>query len=388
MDQAESYQAFWSYAHKDNDADSDRIRQLADDVAAEYGLLTSADMKLFLDISAIEWGAALLPSIGQALAEISFFIPVVTPRYFKSEACRKELQDFYTSAEGLGLSELILPILYVDVPELHDSDPSDDQLINIIKDRKWFDWRGLRLTDRLSADYRAGVNQMADRIRTASLSAQASNLTAEPREPGMADAEAEEGDELGPLDWMAIMEDAFPLITETLVDLQQEIVQVGELTQGWAEGLPHAPTLRARLNAMKKYAGLLQPHSDRVLSLGGQFAKELSEIDFGLSLLVEQINTEFEDASIEDKRQMCEFLAGVRKLVESSREGLGAIQELANSIEDVENSSKDVRPPLRTLRRGLQLAVDGRSIIEQWGSLMDATGIDCGSLDDGDSGAA
>lgn len=387
IDQAERYQAFWSYTHKDNEADSGRITQLADDLAAEYGLLTSADMKLFLDISEIEWGAALLPSIGAALAQISFFIPVITPRYFKSDACRKELQDFHASADALGLSELILPVLYVDVPELQDTEPSDDQLVNVIKERKWFDWRDLRLADRSSSEYRSGINKMADRVRTASLSAQAANLAAGPREPDGGGTEAEDEDEFGPLDRMVLMEEAFPAITETLEKLQVEIVGVGELTQTWAERLPHAPTLRARLTAIKKYAGLLQPHSDRVASLGGQFSKQLSDIDFGMSVVVQQIGSEFEGASTEEKQQMCDFVAMIRNLVESSREGLGAIKELADSIEEVEGTSKDVRPPLRTLRRGLQMAVDGGATIEQWDSLIDAAGIDCDSTASGVSSA-
>ena len=379
----ESYRAFWSYTHKDNGADSGRIVQLAHDIADEYGLLTSADMDLFLDIEEVQWGEELLPSISAALAEISFFLPVVTPRYFKSEPCRKELQEFYNSADALGLRELILPILYVDVSELHDTNPSNDPLINIIKERKWFDWRHLRLSEPSGADYRSAVNEMAERIRTATASAQNANLTSGPHSPmedgdGVGEASSDQDDDApGPLDRMAAMEEALPLFSDALTELNREIVAITGLTETWGQRFQEAPTLRARLQAVKKFASILQPYSDRVVFIASRYAEQLNEVDYGLTVAIQQAAAEFPSASAENKKTTCELFASISSLVQASREGLAGLQSMADSVEAVEGMSKDVRPPLRTLRRGLLLTIGGGTIIEGWSELIEAADVDC-----------
>lgn len=45
----------------------------------------------------------------QALQETTFFIPIITPSYFRSEPCRKELLDFARAARQFGVEQLILP---------------------------------------------------------------------------------------------------------------------------------------------------------------------------------------------------------------------------------------------------------------------------------------
>lgn len=55
----------------------------------------------------------------------SLFIPVLTSRYFDSVECRREARTFAQKAKDLGVSELIMPLLYVDVPALHEEAPSD-----------------------------------------------------------------------------------------------------------------------------------------------------------------------------------------------------------------------------------------------------------------------
>src|SRR5437773_5014615 len=112
--------AFWSYSHRDNALDGGRVLRLAQQVQAEYELLTGADLSLFVDHAAIEWGQHWRERIDEALATTTFFIPVITPRFFASDECRRELITFAGHAKSLGVEALLLPILYVSVPGLGD----------------------------------------------------------------------------------------------------------------------------------------------------------------------------------------------------------------------------------------------------------------------------
>ena len=92
---------FWSYVHKDDEADSNRISRLAYDVVEEYKMLTGETIELFLDKDGIGWGNEWRKQIDDHLESVEFFIPVMTPRYFKSPECRLELNQFLQSARKI-----------------------------------------------------------------------------------------------------------------------------------------------------------------------------------------------------------------------------------------------------------------------------------------------
>jgi TIR domain len=98
---------FWSYVHADDDADGGRVTPLARDVAAQYEMLTGENIDLFLDRDDISWGEEWRKRIDESLSSIAFFIAVLTPCYFLSSECRRELQKFARSARDLGIEELV-----------------------------------------------------------------------------------------------------------------------------------------------------------------------------------------------------------------------------------------------------------------------------------------
>src|SRR4051794_3545309 len=117
--------AFWSYAHEDDDLDGGAILVLAERLASEFALITGEKLNLFVDRTGISWGEEWRVRIDNALVQTTFFIPVITPRYFTRDECRRELLAFHAQARSLEISELVLPILYVTVPGLDDDNPDE-----------------------------------------------------------------------------------------------------------------------------------------------------------------------------------------------------------------------------------------------------------------------
>ena len=155
---------FWSYAHDDNKLDGGGILELARLIMEEYNLLTGEPLELFIDSESIEWGNEWRQRIEHALSETTFFIPIITPRYFVRDECRRELLEFTAKAKSLGIEELILPILYIETPNLSAENP--DEAVALVARMQYADWCSARFLEPNSREYRSAVNALARRLVT------------------------------------------------------------------------------------------------------------------------------------------------------------------------------------------------------------------------------
>ncbi|WP_298743943.1 toll/interleukin-1 receptor domain-containing protein [uncultured Microbacterium sp.] len=151
--------AFWSYAHEDNERSYGRVMELATAIANEYSLLSGEELELFVDRNDIRWGEAWRERIETALSDAPLFLAVVTPKYLRSIECRRELIAFSGLVKSRGLDRLLLPILYIDVPQL--AEDSDDEVLALIARTQFFDWRPLRNKKPGSEEYSTAVEGIA-----------------------------------------------------------------------------------------------------------------------------------------------------------------------------------------------------------------------------------
>jgi hypothetical protein len=91
-----------------------------------------------------------------------FLIPIVTPNYFASEGCRKELEQFVKRENDAGFKELILPIYYIDTPQLQDPvEKACDLLAQTVADHNFVDIRELRHLSITSYDAKQTIKKLA-----------------------------------------------------------------------------------------------------------------------------------------------------------------------------------------------------------------------------------
>lgn len=361
---------FWSYVHADDDAESGRIAQLARDVAGQFEMLTGESINLFLDRDQLVWGDDWRPKIDSSLSSIAFFVPVVTPRYFKSEECRRELNFFARQAEKLGVKELVLPVLWVDFPGLHTEDPIDE-LLALVGRFQWSDWTELKFSELGSGEYRKAVSQLASRLVQANAAAEEAVKAIDID----AVAEAEDGDDApGTLDKLGEMEESLPRMTSILTEVGGAIEEIGRAMQQatgeiQANNNPQA-VLANRLRIARRLAEDLTSPASSVRDLGGEFASSLNDVDEGVRIIISRAPEEVatDPGSVENFEG---FFAAIRTMVQQSELGLGAVSNMISQIEPVEKMSRDLRKPLRTLREGLTLFVDGLSVMRGWLTLID-----------------
>jgi len=157
--------AFLSYVHSDDDHDRGRITQLRERLEGEVKMHTGLPFRIFQDRNDLEWGQHWESRISDTLDATTFLIPVVTPSFFKSPACRSEFLIFQKRESVLGSSRLILPIYYLNCDEIEEE--SADEIAGVLKSRQWSDWRDLRFHDLSSPQVSSHLASQAAMIKSA-----------------------------------------------------------------------------------------------------------------------------------------------------------------------------------------------------------------------------
>lgn len=85
---------FLSYARVDNDEFDAVVDRLKRDLSARFHATTGRRLEIFVDRESIGWGADWRSEIRTSVANATFFIPVISMRYFESKMCREELVSY------------------------------------------------------------------------------------------------------------------------------------------------------------------------------------------------------------------------------------------------------------------------------------------------------
>lgn len=161
----ESPAAFLSYVHEDNEYLGGHILAFADQLRGAVQFVTGRPFRIFVDRNDISWGSNWRARIETALAQVTFFIPIVTPSYFRSEECRKELVAFLQREQELGRTDLILPVYYMTCREMDPSRKVVDALARVISAHQYADWRQLRRQPLTAPEATAAIEQLAAMIQ-------------------------------------------------------------------------------------------------------------------------------------------------------------------------------------------------------------------------------
>jgi len=372
-----SSQGFWSYVHNDDHVEGGRIIRLARDVVGQYRMLTGEDIRLFLDTDDLEWGDQWRKVIDSNLSSVAFFIPVMTPRYFMSPECRRELSFFLRQTSDLGLKELLLPLHYVNVPALYNEN-TEDELIKLLGTFQWEDWRELRFSDVTSEEYRRGVAKLAEKLVEANKRAEVIAVSV-PEQIDEVHIDSEDSSP-GFIDTLADSEEKLTKLPETLKTLTQDMLQIGQImskaTDDVQRGDAQGKGFAARLIVARQTATRLSEPIERIYSLSNVYASQLHSIDSGFHIIIEQAPIEIKD-NPEVKQKYCTFFDTIRQMAEASNTAIDSTQRMLNAAEPLERASRDLRPVFRRLKQGLVVLLESSKVTSEWLDLIDATGLVC-----------
>lgn len=127
---------------------------------------TGEPFAIFQDRNDIAWGQHWEERINKSLSDVAFLIPVITPSFFNSPACRTEFDTFNLKERMLGVNRLILPLYYVPCDQLGDGyKKGTDKIVDNLRARNWTDWRAFRFKSFSDENVAAALASMASVIK-------------------------------------------------------------------------------------------------------------------------------------------------------------------------------------------------------------------------------
>ncbi|HYP55725.1 MAG TPA: toll/interleukin-1 receptor domain-containing protein [Solirubrobacterales bacterium] len=369
-----NFAGFWSYVRDDNRNSGGRILSLADRLSEAFQLLSGEPLELFVDRD-LQWGEEWERRIEEALQQTTFFIPVVTPSYFRHDACRKELMQFASAAKRFGVEQLLLPIYYVDVKELDRDDVPSDEAMAIIKRTQWADLRGVRLSDEASADHRAVVSQLAQRLFQVTEDIEAQPPLVAPEvsqvEESMLPVPGDDGpgpEEDGYLELLARGEAALPKWTETIKAIGAELQEFGRLTDEsvaeiQADDASGRASFATRLAIANRFATKLERPAENLVELGSEYVSRLFEVDPAVRTIIRFAE---EDEGARNAEGIRTLFEAIRTLTVASRESMEGAKELSRILEENAGFSRELKRPLRKIQGALRSMVDAQSMLDDW----------------------
>ncbi len=171
--------AFLSYVRADDEHERGRITSLRQRLEGEVRMQTGRPFSIFQDNKDISWGQQWRERLDTELFNVTFLIPIITPAYFNSSACRDEFEKFQVREKQLGKNTLILPIYYLEADQMREAPPEQDPMAVVLAQRNYADWRSLRFKNIDSSEIDENVARMAQTIKASMREIQAEITAAE-----------------------------------------------------------------------------------------------------------------------------------------------------------------------------------------------------------------
>jgi hypothetical protein len=364
---------FWSYVQADDAADGGRILSLSRKLRDAYRLQTGDEILIFVDRESLEWGSEWAARIEGAIAGTTFFIPIITPSYFRSQSCRKELLKFAREAKRLGLEKLLLPVYWVTVPELdNDPDGSSDEAIVLVAKYQRVDLRDVRLEDETSSVFRKTLARLADdlmqRVTAVTAEATAGELS---RTAGAAkDASNEEDDDRpGFVELLVIGEEGLPRLGEILEQVSTQVRLFTELITTASLELQAAKmrnfSMKSALKITESLAAKLTEPSVNIERLGHEYIVLLTSVVPAVHAFLDAAGASVE-RSPEDVVQRDTFLATLSTTARIANGAVEQVSSLVGTLKEGAKLSRALRIPIKRIQTGLQGFVDGKDLIDEW----------------------
>jgi len=161
MNTRNNIKGFFSYTRRNDKHGGGNLSSLRRNLEIELWEQTGETIEIFQDQEDIAWGELWKKKISISLNSSKFLIAIITPGYLKSEACKFELENFLNLEKIIG-SERILPLIYIDTPELKST---KDPIFSEINNTQCFDWTNLRFSSLTSTSTKKKLERLVKRIR-------------------------------------------------------------------------------------------------------------------------------------------------------------------------------------------------------------------------------
>lgn len=355
---------FLSYARKD-DRHFGHVRPFTSLLEALVHAKTGRHVKVFVDRTSIAWGDKWEDSLNEGVLNATVFIPLLSANYLESEMCRMEFNTFYSAAEALGVTELMLPVLIIDAPQIFRSD-SDDQVVQIAISHQYELIESAVLSDAGSSDWKRTMAHLADRFALALARAEdrIGRIESIPRAASTLGDEKvveDDADAPGLAELLESLTQDFEDLTDIANQINPAIEQFGDAAAS-AGNLPDNPSPRDIQTWSIRLAAAFRPPAQDLELHGERLYAKTRSLDETMIQLRQVADT------------IPEWNSGLRTTLEALT-GMGDVRQvmtdLLQGMRPAENLSVPLRQALRPARSGVTRISDSLAIIEGWTRWLD-----------------
>ena len=166
--EAPSPDAFLSYTRADDEYMDGWISDFRKNLERAVRVVSGQPFRIFQDIDGIGLGEHWPTRLDDVIKQATFFLPMLTPSFFQSPACRTELERFMKLEEITGRADLILPVYIITSDILEKKDlRSEDHLANAIRQRQYYDLRDLAFHPNSEKRVKISIMKIARQIEEA-----------------------------------------------------------------------------------------------------------------------------------------------------------------------------------------------------------------------------
>lgn len=360
---------FISYRRDDNASFRKVVDRLHEDIGNTYEARTGRVLNLFLDRDSIGWGEDWREKIRSSVQVATVFIPIVTMRYFTSQACRDELFAFHEAAKNLGVTELLLPIILMGAENItKDDERPEVQLIESLNYkniepafRAGYDspeW--LQIIDEIVADLIRGLKAAEDALSAEDAREAASAGDARVGTDG--DDEEVEGDILE----VSSMSVEFDEITALTEKANAEVVNLGEVASSVLEGVELEKMTPKQVNAhMFRVAQAFSAPAKQLEADGKALEERMTKTDARLRRLVSELRAIKSDNAQE---LLTSMITGFGESAELEEVGT-QMESLVDEMKFASMMSVAIRNALKPAIRGIRSVQTAVSTFNGWQNL-------------------
>lgn len=378
-------EGFFSYAHNDNIHSC--LSKLKSDLCDEYRFVTGSTLNLYIDEQRLSWGDRWKENIRSEIDGSYFFIPVLSPNYFSSGNCIKELKQYLEKARRIEARELLLPLYLSDVRDDSLGLELDDELIDEVLGYQYCDIRSIRFCERGSAEYNKTLNKAVldlaranqklflrsrDEVEGQQSNWEGKQLESEEKasrdlgkaqENRSATAEADTGskdDQRYLLDDNVEFNEVVDKLSGDLTDISACITAIGNITNTHSEHMGRAKSLRPNeaLALVAAYASELQPEADSYSRLANQYLAHTNEAD----VLIPSVATALRMAKGTSSKTLSDF----EELIESAKTARTQMLGFRGSLDGAKRLSRVLYKPLSLVEIATSICLEAIETTIDW----------------------
>lgn len=361
------WQVFWSYAREDDKNSHGAISTLMQQVRDEFAFMTGDELSDFQDTKDIPWGSNWTQVIEENVHATVFFIPILTPTYFRRPNCIREFGAALANLTEAGIQDGIFPLRFADFDATLDR-LVDQRLREYVKTCQYIDCSEVRRLSPSDGRYTAKIGEIVDKMLELGpkLNDDQEKLDA------LALQEGTLRDEPGALEMLEELESAPDEIGATAEEITADLTEIGSkfsLAAGEMNNQPPSKhVIAARIRICKQLAANLDVPTKRFSRNCSTFVNHVYQLDSSLRaipmLLEMNPNKEDERMGLEAFRKM------ISDLQESSISMFEELRDFREATDKIYGLSRDLKPILSSLKESVGLILSLEPVFDSWSGLI------------------